>query len=186
MAEEKSGSLTAQTVTNPTTEDFTQRYNGEPYTVKAGETINYAKNVSFHIAYHLSAKILREEFPWSKKKTVDEKERNKEAVKFSQLLLYDNPKRRMALYKILHDVMAVQEAISKFPIVYRGYLEGGHLGTMDEYRAYVEKAGGTFEVSKPKDPTVETLQQQVNELRQLLEEKQEKEKPPVKKTQKTD
>src|SRR3990172_4538648 len=45
-------------ITNPTSEDFSWRYNGELFTIKSNETRGYAKPVGFHLAKHLSTKIV--------------------------------------------------------------------------------------------------------------------------------
>lgn len=177
----------AVAVSNPMGETFTQKYNGEPYTLASGETKNFAKSVSYHIAYHLSAKMIEDEFEWSKKKTKTPQEINQEATRFSQLTLYDNPKRRIALYKILGDTIQVMEALAKYPIIYRGYLEGNHLGTMDEYREFVEKGGGKFEVKSPQEKeTIESLNEKIKKLEALIESKpkteEKKDEPPKEQT----
>ena len=48
-------------ITNPTSEDFTWRYNGSPYTIKAGERKAFAKPVAYHLAKHLSTKMVEQE-----------------------------------------------------------------------------------------------------------------------------
>ena len=167
--------LEAVAITNPTEKDFTWQYNGEPYTIPSGETKAFAKNVSFHLAYHLSRRMLEDGFVFSKKKNLTEQERNKEATKFSQLLLYDNPNRRTALFKILRDTSLVQACLMKYPISMRGFIEGGHMGTMDEYTKFVLKEGGTFASKTEDEPTIHSLQAELKELREQL--KKEKEEP---------
>lgn len=176
MAELKQSEYEAVSVTNPTSKEFTQNFNGEPYTVGALETKNFARNAAYHFAYKLSQKILEDEFPFSKKKQT-EQERNVEATRFSQLTLYDNPKRRMALFRIVKDVLVVQDVIAKTLLSHRGWLEGKHMGTMDEYKKFVEKEGGTFEVKKDEKPTVESLAEEIKELKTKLAEKEKPSKP---------
>ena len=47
-------------LTNPTSKDFTHNFNGEPYTINAGETKAFAKFVGYHLAKHLSTKMIEE------------------------------------------------------------------------------------------------------------------------------
>lgn len=155
-------------ITNPTSENFTWRWNGEPYEIKAGETKGFAKNVSFHLAKHLSAKMVEAEFP--KKETFNnDQERNAEAVKFAQLVLYDNPARRMALFKILRDTKLVMDVIMAYP--FKGFLEGKLVGTMEDYKDFVKKEGGTFETEPKGKPTLEGLMDEISSLKKLVEEK---------------
>lgn len=123
--------MSSVTITNPTSEDFTWGYNGEAYTIKAGETTAYAKPVSYHLAKHLSTKMIVE--------TVKNKMTKKEAaepkspvhVKVSQLSIYDTHERRIALYKILKDTQKVVELISRYPFK-------GFIGEMSEYENFVK------------------------------------------------
>lgn len=118
--------LDAVEIVNPTNEDFSCRYNGELYTLKAKERKAFAKYVAFHIAKHLSTKMLEGLFT--------EKERADRAKMFeiSQLHVYDNPKRRIALYQMLGDTMLVQEVIKAYPFK-------GFIGEMSEYEQFVKK-----------------------------------------------
>lgn len=154
-------------ITNPTAEDFTWRWNGEPYTIKVGETKGFASPVSFHLAKHLSTKMIDKDFP-RKKKFANDVERNQEANRFSQLVLFDNPRRRIALFKILNDVKLVMEVIKSYP--FKGFLEGDYLGHMDDYKNFVKENGGTFEEVKGK-PTLESLQEKIEALEAKLAEK---------------
>ena len=125
--------LSVVSITNPTSDDFTWKYNGEPYTVKAGETAGYAKPVAYHLAKHLSTKMVSDEaLKGVAKKDMD----NPNAqihVKVSQLHTYDTHERRIALYKILGNVDMVIQVISKYPFK-------GFIGDMDIYQKYVEKS----------------------------------------------
>lgn len=118
--------LDAVEIYNPTKEDFTWRYNGEPYTVPSKGKKSFAKYVAFHLAKHLSTKMISDMF--SKEEHAD---RNK-VFEISQLNVYDNPKRRITLYQILKDVLLVQEVIKAYPFK-------GFLGDMTEYESYVKK-----------------------------------------------
>lgn len=166
-------------VTNPTSEDFTRRWNGEPYTIVAGETKGFAAPVSFHLAKHLSTSMLEKDFP-RKKKFLNEQEKNTESLKFSNLILFDNAKRRIALFKILNDVKMVMEVIAAYP--FKGFMEGEFLGTMQEYKNFVKERGGKFEIEPKGKPTLEVLQEQIEELKKKLEEKEVLPQPTFKKT----
>lgn len=124
--------LSAVNITNPTSEDFTWNYNGEPYTIKAGATTPFAKPVAFHLAKHLSTQMVVSPLQEGmSKKDID----NKNApvhVKISQLSIYDTHERRIALYKILKNAQTVVELISRYPFK-------GFIGEMGEYQKFVEK-----------------------------------------------
>ena len=124
--------LSAVNITNPTSEDFTWNYNGEPYTIKAGATTPFAKPVAFHLAKHLSTQMVVSPLQEGmSKKDID----NKNApvhVKISQLSIYDTHERRISLYKILKNAQTVVELISRYPFK-------GFIGEMGEYQKFVEK-----------------------------------------------
>lgn len=127
--------LTSVSITNPTGEDFTWNYNGEPYTVKAGEQAAFAKPVSYHLAKHLSTTMVVGEL--EKKMTKKDRETPNAAihVKLSQLGVYDTPERRIALYQILGDPEMVMELVGR-------YFHKGSLGDMGVYKTHVEKQEG--------------------------------------------
>ena len=124
--------LSVVSITNPTSDDFAWRYNGELYTIKAGETTGYAKPVAYHLAKHLSTKMISEEaLKGVSKKDMD----NPNAqihVKVSQLHTYDTHERRIALYEILKDSQKVLEVIQRYPFK-------GFIGDMALYQSFVEK-----------------------------------------------
>lgn len=117
---------------NPTSQDFTWNYNGEPYTVKAGETKSFARPVSFHLAKHLSSKMIDEEFR-AKHAGADFRKDQQIAGELAQLAVFDNPFRRIALYKIFKDVQPVLEVIKAYPFK-------GFIGEMSEYENFVKRA----------------------------------------------
>lgn len=45
-------------VTNITDKDFTHKYDGSPFTIKAGETLTFPWGIGEHLARHLARKIL--------------------------------------------------------------------------------------------------------------------------------
>ena len=188
--EENKGEFVSIAVTNPTKEDFTQRYNGEPYTVPAGATKNFSKFVSFHFAKHLSTKMITDEF--TKKHPETDKltpvQINQRATKFSQLCLYDNPKRRIALFSILRDTDLVMDVIISYP--FKGFLEGNYHGQMEDYKNFVREEGGTFSDKGGKvKPTLDLLQEQIEAQNKQMEILQkallEKEKEPKQEKPKT-
>lgn len=120
-------------ITNPTSEDFSWRFNGELFTIRAGEKRGFSKPVAFHLAKHLSTKMVCDEALSSASKKDLADPRAAIHVKISQLNTYDTHERRIALYKILGDINRVIQVISKYPFK-------GFIGDMDIYQKYVEKA----------------------------------------------
>ena len=122
-------------ITNPTSEDFSWRYNGELFTIKSNETRGYEKPVGFHLAKHLSTKIVVAD---AKKEMTKADEKNPNAsihFKIAQLSTSDTHERRIALYKILGNENRVVEVISHYPFK-------GFIGDMDVYQKFVEKSKG--------------------------------------------
>ena len=124
--------LSVVSITNPTSDDFSWRYNGELYTIKAFEKGSFAKPVAYHLAKHLSTKMVSDEaLKGVAKKDMD----NPNAqihVKVSQLHTYDTHERRIALYEILKDSQKVLEVIQRYPFK-------GFIGDMALYQSFVEK-----------------------------------------------
>lgn len=122
-------------LTNPTSEDFSQRFNGEIYTLEANASKSFAQFVGFHIAKHLSQKMLKDE--------ITPKMRKERPTLLSQRQVYDNPYLRIALFKIFSDVQLVQKLISIYPFK-------GFVGDMKLYEDFVA------ECNKPKDIKVDS------------------------------
>jgi len=121
---------------NPTALDFTWRYNGTPYTIAAGEKKAFAKPVAYHLAKHLSSRMVVEE-EWQKlthkqAETAKADHRNAIHLKVAQLQTYDTHERRVALYKILLDTKRVLDVITHYPFK-------GFIGEMNLYQEFVEK-----------------------------------------------
>lgn len=121
---------------NPTDEDFTHNFNGEPYTIKAGERKSFAQYVGIHLAKHLSTKIVQDELLKTATKK-EREERNEQNSRFSrrlsQLAVYDTHERRIALYKIFGNTELVQKTVTLYPFK-------GFVGDMSEYEKFVEKS----------------------------------------------
>lgn len=120
-------------ITNPTSEDFAWRWNGELYGIKAGETQGFARPVAYHLAKHLSTKMITEAATEKVVKKQLDNPNDQIHVKIAQLNTYDTHERRIALYKILQDGQKVLEVISRYPFK-------GFIGDMAEYEAFVEKS----------------------------------------------
>lgn len=120
-------------ITNPTSEDFSWPFNGEKFAIKAGETKGFAKSVGFHLAKHLSTKIICDEAMAKAGKKALEDPKSPIHVKISQLNTYDTHERRIALYKILGDIDKVVQVIANYPFK-------GFVGDMDEYQKFVESS----------------------------------------------
>lgn len=117
---------------NPTADDFSVRWNGELYTVRAGESRAYPKFLAFHIAKHLSNLMLQ---PAVKKL----QEQYKESVYVPQeatLMNHDNPSRRIALYDLLRNKVLVEEFFVAIPL--KSFI--GEMSIYDEYVAKKESA----------------------------------------------
>jgi hypothetical protein len=115
-------------ITNPEKEDFEVRFNGELYTLKAGETKAYPKFLSFHIARHLSERM------FGKLKEKLRKKHGKDnpfVPQMSTLFNHDNPERRKNLYNILKSKEFVEEAVVAYNLK-------GFVGEMKEYDDYVD------------------------------------------------
>lgn len=120
-------------ITNPTSEDFTHNFNGEPYTIKAGEVKSFSKFVTFHLAKHLSTKIITKDL--EAKMTKKEREDRAAPIhgKIAQLNIYDTHERRIALYRILGNKDLAQMVIAQYPFK-------GFIGEMSEYEEFVRKS----------------------------------------------
>lgn len=129
-------------ITNPTSQDFTWRYNGEPYTIHSKETKGFAKPVAFHLAKHLSTHMIVEET--SAKVTKKETENPHAAVhvKIAQLSTYDTHERRIALYKIFANEDLVVQTLQRYPFK-------GFIGDMELYKAFVTKPAPVKKAASP-------------------------------------
>jgi len=162
-------------VHNPTKEKFLVRFNGEPYTIEGEETKTFSYNVGLHLAKHLSDKIVAEENPPQLKKNPTEREISREETRVSQLKVFDNPKRRIALYRILEDTLRVQDVILNYNFK-------GFVGEMDIYKDFVTKHGDKFiekDLSKKRLTDAEKLaklEKEMEELKALLVKPKEEEK----------
>lgn len=116
-------------ITNPMKEDFSVNFNGESYSIGAGANKSFPEFLAFHIAKHLSDKMLGEEV----KKLKAKKSENPYRPEIGQMMVYDNPQRRITLYQILGTKDLVQQCIESYPFK-------GFIGEMDEYDKFVEKA----------------------------------------------
>lgn len=124
-------------VVNPTKEEFSVRFNGEMYVLKAGEEKSYPSFLGLHIAKHLSDKILSVEA----KKLKEKNKENPYVPEASQLMIHDNPKRRMSLFDILHSTDLVEQCILSFPF-------NGFVGEMETYSDYVVEKSKKIENEK--------------------------------------
>ena len=131
-------------ITNPTSEDFTHNYNGEPYTVKAGETKILLKYIAFHLAKHLSTKVIQDKLKKGMTKKDKENPNARIHREIAQTAVYDTPARRIALYTMLKNVDLVLDVIKVYPFK-------GFIGEMKDYEDFVTKTE-----SKKKPEKVET------------------------------
>lgn len=123
------------TIYNPLKENFSVNFNGEPYVVPSQTEKSYPQFLAFHIAKHLTDKMLEEALVALKSK--DEKNPYKPLV--GQLMVYDNPKRRIALYKVLRTKELVETCMNNYP--FKGFV--GEMREYDEFVAEQEKTPAT-------------------------------------------
>jgi len=124
--------LEVLSITNPTSADFTWNYNGEPYTIKAKETTSFFKPVAFHLAKHLSTKMIVDDAKSNLTKKEEETPNAAAHVKIAQLGTYDTHERRIALYQIFRNENLVIDLITRYPFK-------GFIGDMEMYKKFVAK-----------------------------------------------
>lgn len=127
--------LDTVSVHNPLDHEFQVRFNGEIYTLPANSSRQYPQFLAFHIAKHLSDSMLRPEA----EKTRKSNKENPYNPALGQLIVYDNPKRRIALYDIFGSRELVDECIANYP--FKGFI--GEISEYEEYVAKAEKKGKT-------------------------------------------
>lgn len=128
-------------ITNPTKQDFSVRYNGELYELHAGVTDSYPRAVAFHMAKHLTTRMLE---PEAQKL----REEFKESVYIPQestLMNHDNPSRRIALYDVLGNRGEVDKFFIAIPLK-------SFVGDMSIYDKHVEKKTAKLEAA-PSTPS---------------------------------
>lgn len=130
---------------NPLKEDFKVRFNGQLYTIEKETRKAYPRFLAFHIAKHLSDKLLT---PEAEKRIKKQKEGDVFNPAIAQLMIYDNPIRRITLFSILKNETMVQECIMAFPFK-------GFIGDMDEYDEYVAESKATKKTVEAPSTVVE-------------------------------
>lgn len=142
------------TVTNPSTSEFMARFNGEPYTIGAGEEKSFPQFIGFHIAKKLSDSLLSVEA----KRIANKDKENPYAPAASQLLMHDNPKRRIFLFQILRDVTLVEQCVNAFPL-------NGFIGEMSEYDEFVKDYNTDKDLSEEIDEEKEVDEDELEEIK---------------------
>ena len=140
---------------NPTTEDWTWNYNGEPYTVKAEETKHFARYVGLHLAKHLSTKMIEQEVldktPQAEKDAALIQQNSRLNSRLAQLAVYDTHERRIALYKILRSRDLVTDVIKGYP--FKGFI--GEMNTFEEFVRSEEAVATGLKEGKTFDEIIE-------------------------------
>lgn len=131
-------------IKNPTKEEFQVRFNGEMYKLQALEERAYPEFLAFHIAKHLSDKMLGKDVAKLKAKNKD----NPYNPLVGQMMVYDNPQRRMYLFDIFNSKEKVEACVNAYPFK-------GFIGEVSEYDAYVEKALAPAPIKKSKKAETE-------------------------------
>lgn len=116
-------------VYNPLPEAFSVRFNGQMYTIEAKASKHFPQFLAFHLAKHLSDKMLMPDLVKIKKSSTKENSFNPQNA---QLMIYDNPQRRIYLYDVLKNKSLVESCIGQFPFK-------PFVGEIKEYDEYVEK-----------------------------------------------
>lgn len=119
-------------IKNPTSEDFSWKFNGEIYSLKKGDAKAFSKFVAFHLAKHLSTKMVVDSVHLTAKQL--ENRNDPIHAKLSQLAVYDTHERRIALFKIFENSDLVVSCVSMYPFK-------GFLGDMQEYKDFVDGYG---------------------------------------------
>jgi len=130
-------------ILNPLKEEVMVRFNGELYKLPAEAKKSYPKFLAFHMAKELSDKILVPEL-LKLKKADKEKGYN---PKNAQLVIYDNPSRRISLYQVLGSKDLVQECVEAFP--FKSFI--GEMSVYDEYVAKGSKKPSVKEVEETEE-----------------------------------
>lgn len=119
-------------INNPSDSDFTHLYNGQPYTIGQGESKYYPKHLAFHLAHHLSKRMVYEDFKSKVPKKKLEEPNSRETAQLAQLTVFDSPARRIALYKILKGKEYIEPILQLYHV-------GAHIGDMAEFDEFVAK-----------------------------------------------
>lgn len=131
---------------NPQEEAFKVRFNGELYSIEGKTPKSYPRFLAFHIAKHLSDKLL---VPEAEKRTKKQKDGDVYNPQIAQLVIYDNSFRRITLYDILRSKAMVEECIKAFPFK-------GFIGDMTDYEEHVAKVEEGKKTKAPAAPKTET------------------------------
>ena len=137
-------------IKNPTAEDFGWRFNGEMYSIRAGEEKSFSKFVVFHLAHHLATKMIVKD---EEKKITPEDAKNMNAaihLRIAQLGIYDTHERRIALYRILKRKELVEAVILCYPFK-------GFIGEMGEYERFMERQTQSDKKPEPPNKSLEPL-----------------------------
>lgn len=123
-------------VANPTSEDFEVRFNGERYVLKAGEITQKPQFLARHIAKHLSDKMLQEKVIEMRKGYEKKKEKMPDVLQ-TQVVMYDNPDRRITLYQILRSKEEVERTVKAYPQFKQMDGKDNFIGEMKTYDDFV-------------------------------------------------
>lgn len=125
-------------IKNPSKEDFSARFNGELYTVRAGESKTYPKYLVYHLAKHLSNQLMDKEV----RVLIAQYEKDSPYVpQVGALMNHDNPTRRKYLYDILGSKAEVESCLQQ--LQFKSFI--GEMREYDKYVADVESANTSQE-----------------------------------------
>ena len=101
-------------VCNPTDRDFEVRYDGEKYELAAGEETFHVAPLARHMAKHLSDREMAISWAKEEAKYKKRKETAPGALK-TQMVMYDNPERRIVLHQVLKKREQVELVLTHYP-----------------------------------------------------------------------
>lgn len=127
------GEFDTITIYNPLGENFQARFNGELYSISAEAEKSFPVFLAFHMAKELSDRLLQPDLEKLKKDASKQQQPNPFNPKNAQLMVYDNPRRRITLFQVLRDKGLVEECLRAFPFK-------AFIGEMAEYDDFVVKA----------------------------------------------
>jgi len=101
-------------VENYTDRDFEVRFDSEVYHLEAGEKRTENQFLARHMAKHLSDREMEIIYAKEEAKYKKKKEEVPTGMK-TRICQYDNPARRIALYKILRSKKQVEQVLTDYP-----------------------------------------------------------------------
>lgn len=132
-------------ITNPTDEDITTYYNGEPYSLKAREERTEPQHLARHMAKQISDREVQNEVNEMWQKSLKTKTPLSDTLR-AQYALNDNMIRRRWLYRCLRHKDQVLEVLKRYP-QFKGFI-----GEENEFDMFVMQYEEEQKGSKKEEP----------------------------------